>query len=119
MEENFKYEFTSEPTMLFTNGMMRKSGKLVLRNHLFNKHPPCDCPSSRTVVIHEGALLHKVKCLSFLICRHHQFLSNIYKTNFLGMKVSSISSMVTTKNCRLNLLNSKEGFQRLLQQMPF
>ena len=61
VEENFKYKFTPEPTALFKNGMTRKSGKSVLRNHLLNKYPSCDSPSSRSVVIDGGALLHKVK----------------------------------------------------------
>ena len=34
-------------------------GKSVLKNHLHNKYPSCS--SSRSVVIHGGALLHKVK----------------------------------------------------------
>ena len=48
-----------KPTTLFRNGMMQKSGKSVLKNHLHNKYPSCS--SSRSVVIHGGALLHKVK----------------------------------------------------------
>ena len=61
VEENFKYEFIPEQTTLFRNGMMRKSGKSVLRNYLLNKYPSFDCLSSRFVVIDGCALLHKVK----------------------------------------------------------
>ena len=46
-------------------------------------------------------------------------ISNTYKTDFLSMKVSSLSSMVTTKNYRSNLLNIKEEIHRILQQMCF
>ena len=60
-KKSFKSEPTPEPTTLFRNGMMWKSGKSVLRNHLLNKHPSCDYLSSRSVVIDGGALLHKVK----------------------------------------------------------
>ena len=78
VEENFKYELTLELTMLFRNGMMRKSGKSVLRNHLLNKYPSCDCPSSRFVVMDGSALLHSKAVLWFLICRHHRFLYPIH-----------------------------------------
>ena len=79
MQENFKYEVTPEPMTLFRNGMMRKSGKLVIRNHLFNKYPSCDCPSSRSLVIDGECFVTQSKVvLWFLICRHHRFLYPIH-----------------------------------------
>ena len=64
VEENFRYELTPEPTTLFRDGMMRKSGKSVLRNHLLQKFPSSECPSSESCVVDGGALLHKVKWTS-------------------------------------------------------
>ena len=79
VQENFRYEVTPEPMTLFRNGMMQKSGKLVIRNHLFNKYPSCDCPSSRSLVIDGECFVTQSKVvLWFLICRHHRFLYPIH-----------------------------------------
>eukprot|EP00795_Rhopilema_esculentum_P016688 gene16688-8134_t len=58
--ENFCYELTLEPTSLFKQGMMRKSTKAVLRNHLLGTEN-ATIPTTNDVCVVDGdALLHKV-----------------------------------------------------------
>ena len=51
VEQNFKYKLSSESSTMFKNKMMQKNWKSVLRNHLLNKYPSCDCPSSKSAMI--------------------------------------------------------------------
>eukprot|EP00795_Rhopilema_esculentum_P008020 gene8020-13930_t len=58
--ENFCYELTPEPTSLFKQGMMRKSTKAVLRNHLLGTENATIPTTNDVCVVDGGALLHKV-----------------------------------------------------------
>ena len=57
---NFHYELTPEPTDLFKDGMMRKPGKFVLRNHLLSTAESMTPQDHDVCVIDGGTLLHKV-----------------------------------------------------------
>ena len=57
---NFRYELTPEPTALFKDGMMRKPGKSVLRNHLLSTAESMTPQDHDVCVIDGGTLLHKV-----------------------------------------------------------
>eukprot|EP00795_Rhopilema_esculentum_P009857 gene9857-18442_t len=60
LTENFCYELTLEPMSLFKQGMMRKSAKAVLRNHLLATENAI-IPTTNDVCVFDGdALLHKV-----------------------------------------------------------
>ena len=58
--EKFAYELTPEPASLFKDGMMRKSAKSILRNHLLMKIEPSINVTTEVCVVDGGALLHKV-----------------------------------------------------------
>ena len=60
VSENFCYELTPEPTSLFKQGMMRKSTKAVLRNHLLGTKNATVPTTNDVCVVDGGALLHKV-----------------------------------------------------------
>ena len=59
--QQFYYELTPEPTALFKDGLMQKSCKAVLRDHLLGMTTPEQSVDAPTCVIDGGALLHKVK----------------------------------------------------------
>ena len=57
---NFRYEHTPEPIALFKDGIMRKPGKFVLRNHLLSTAESMTPQDHDVCVIDGGTLLHKV-----------------------------------------------------------
>ena len=57
---SFCYELTAEPTALFWDGMIRKTPKSVLRNHLFSTEESITPKDHGVCVIDGGTLLYKV-----------------------------------------------------------
>ena len=55
---NFKFEFTPEPSALFKYGSMRKTQKSELRNSILKLHPHVQTPNAGCCVVDGGAALH-------------------------------------------------------------
>ena len=58
--ESFYYELTPKPTLLFKDGLMRKSTKANLRNYLLKSEVSFIPEEFDVVVIDGGRILHKV-----------------------------------------------------------
>ena len=58
-EKYFDHSMTPEPASLFADGMMRKSDKSKLRNHLLKKEEALDDPDAEVSIIDGGDLLYQ------------------------------------------------------------
>lgn len=79
---NFKFEFTPEPSALFKNGSMRKTQKSELRNSILKPHPHVQKPNADCCVVDGGAALHHFPWVS------PQCTYNDLAEQFIGYLVS-------------------------------